>query len=629
MTLGLRAVLVLILSAVLAVPLVATAQATRADSVTAPVDLQVDRVLGFGHQNAVSCTAGQFCMVVGDNGHAATFSAGTLTRRLAFPLLDERLYFYGPVGLSCLSATFCVAVGRGASSTFDGTRWSAPIRMAFLGSEARGSAPPVSCTGPAFCISVSGINTWAAWNGTRWHTRTGGPHLPALADRFNGVDVSCASTAFCVAAVGFVYDEIGGAARLFTWNGSVWRESADEVGLSSNHPVVSCATTTFCRAWEAGVLRTWDGSHWTDSANSGYRELIALRCFADRRCIGAREEVHRDIEIHLRRVDGTTWPDLGTIPGASFPVGGRPRTEAAVDCWSADGCQIALPSNRSLRWTDSSGFDPTDRLGDRLYDAVDVSCAASEFCGAVNDLGELGLLRDGAWSVPVPLGGGAGASALSCTSGRCVVVTDRGVAVRITPDGSTSAQKQIDTVGITAISCAGSGFCVAIDTLGRVVRYEDGAWHTPTQRSPDGVLRSVSCVSRTFCMVAGHGVVTTYRGDGRWTPPTRIGDYAGPVSCVSAHACVLGAKDAIVRWDGRSFSTPVPLIDGGTLVVRLSCTDETHCLIDLPSSHVVLDGTMQESTYLPLGASSCWDATACLIVGDADHAYITRAGPEG
>src|SRR5579864_6791106 len=99
----------------------------------------------------LSCLSVSFCMAVGGfvtpggrgralaqewNGHAWRILYSASTSQFA------------PSGVSCTSTTFCMAVGSNAALRWDGRRWR-PLS----GSELSGMTG-VSCTSPGFCMAV-------------------------------------------------------------------------------------------------------------------------------------------------------------------------------------------------------------------------------------------------------------------------------------------------------------------------------------------------------------------------------------------------------------------------------------------------------------------------------------------
>ncbi len=51
----------------------------------------------------------------------------------------------------------------------------------------------------------------------------------------------------------------------------------------------------------------------------------------------------------------------------------------------------------------------------------------------------------------------------------------------------------------TAISCPGSGYCIAVDGDGGAMVYQNGAWSAPVKIDGNNQFATVSCVSQTGC----------------------------------------------------------------------------------------------------------------------------------
>ena len=142
----------------------------------------------------VSCVSGDFCMTVGASDYGlgrlglprrpiATFADrwdGSTWRLLPMPAVHGSP---GLMSLSCVSSTFCVAVGstqttgRGSAAgfggrakpralveTWDGTAWT--VRPTPLASSPDSALSGVSCVSSSFCIAVG--TSGLAWDGTSW-----------------------------------------------------------------------------------------------------------------------------------------------------------------------------------------------------------------------------------------------------------------------------------------------------------------------------------------------------------------------------------------------------------------------------------------------------------------------------
>ncbi|MBM3692626.1 MAG: hypothetical protein FJW77_04905 [Actinobacteria bacterium] len=215
---------------------------------------------------SVSCVSASFCVAVGtysngvDDQNLALVWNGSTWASQTTPnvwIQSNKLY-----GVSCVSASFCVAVGRfDAGSNFetsalhwDGSVWTVETTPnAFAGND--NFLRAVSCVSTSYCLAVgngydgaSDQNLSMVWNGSDWT-------LQATPNSFgpgqdNGLyDVSCVSTSFCVAA-GDGYDGTARRTTAMVWNGSTWMlQSTPNVGAGSNYlNGLSCVSTSFCVA---------------------------------------------------------------------------------------------------------------------------------------------------------------------------------------------------------------------------------------------------------------------------------------------------------------------------------------------------------------------------------------------
>ena len=190
----------------------------------------------------VSCHTTSFCMAAGYayNGTADQALAeqwnGTSWSMVTIPStsasLSNTLY-----GVSCASPSFCMAAGYASNGTADqalaeqwnGTAWSMvaiPSTSASLSNALYG----VSCVTASFCTAVGEASTPTLygnlveqWNGTAWSIQPAPSANPALGDVLLTVD--CFGPTSCVAA-GYV-NTIDNSddtyiTEMLTWNGSSW-----------------------------------------------------------------------------------------------------------------------------------------------------------------------------------------------------------------------------------------------------------------------------------------------------------------------------------------------------------------------------------------------------------------------
>jgi hypothetical protein len=262
--------------------------------------------------NAVSCTSSSFCAAVGRysprksfndeplaeiwNGKAWSF---TPTRKFS---LEGDLY-----GVSCLSATRCVAVGSRGTVTlvesWNGKTWSVvPSPSLTTNSVLEG----VTCRGAASCVAAGshdgafGSDTLVeSWNGRRWDVMASPNPAAQGSNWFTGV--SCPTATSCEAVggygTGFVAHNLAES-----WDGKRWSVTTipNRGALSNILGGVSCTSASNCVA--AGfstygpasgpgngksLIESWDGSRWAITPSPSPRldnELQAVTCTSVTEC---------------------------------------------------------------------------------------------------------------------------------------------------------------------------------------------------------------------------------------------------------------------------------------------------------------------------------------------------------
>jgi hypothetical protein len=187
--------------------------------------------------------------------------------------------------ISCASQTFCVAVGVNFVSLterdivvfqWNGTSWasvSAPDVVPGYDNFMSG----VSCVSTSFCVA---IGTWQStaqqqpllerWDGTAW---TVAAFPPGVGNSGTGLkDVSCVTDTFCLATGAA---PVTGQPTIYRWDGNTWAaELMASPGSSAQSSIgsVYCVSTAFCVADGAGpggtLIEHWDGTQWTVDASA-------------------------------------------------------------------------------------------------------------------------------------------------------------------------------------------------------------------------------------------------------------------------------------------------------------------------------------------------------------------------
>ncbi len=577
---------------------------------------------------AVSCSSSTLCVAVGwtsdydtDVGYAAKWN-GHAWSTMSVPHYAPNGYLYSQelYGVSCPSATSCVAVGYASSSD-----------------EALSET----------------------WNGSKWSLQ-----LTSVSEYPELFGVSCVSSHYCK-AVGTLDDE---QPLALTWDGSTWTtDSMPPIPDSENYLYgVSCTSDTSCTA--AGVqdrnetlVMSWAGASWAQvtALNPGddYDHLYGISCAAGV-CMAVGTQENGD------QVTGLIEKlNVGSTSVSSATSGANPDISftdlAAVSCSSASFC-VAVGYGSSVgediensyaasyngsKWKAITSASP----GMEPYDAfMGVSCVSSSRCIAVGTQ----------WSVSTSFTYLALAEGLS-----------KGAFV------TSSVPNLFTTEGyVDAVACASSRFCVAVGTLypgdadvALVELWNGQTWRMVASPSPGGYaswLDGASCTSTTFCMLVGGfesleddnvPLVVTYNGSSlvaHVAPISDLDEYEAAlysVSCVSPSACLAVGEQYdppfSVWWNGRSLSVSAMLQpqDEYADPYAVSCVSKSKCFAvveyetsqDYQSYISEWDGSrwsfVTEQVRIPgeseveLEGMHCYSSKRCIAVGAAYSGSYWRA----
>ena len=302
----------------------------------------------------VSCFTASFCAAVGGHGNSAGNGVnlaeiwnGTSWRITATPNLkgqsgaaDNDLY-----SVSCVSASFCQAVGSGPSgpeaALWNGTSWTV---QAIPGADVQ--TQEVSCATADFCMVAGGTDDVDIWNGSSWGVGSSVPGFSNLSS------VSCLSASFCE-AVG--YDPSGGNAA--AWNGMSWTIQATPGPASNSFNAVSCTAVSACEAVGQALgtndepvplAEAWNGTSWTiqsaaDPANSQSGSLASVSCTSVGSCTAVGQYASGtppnfgEPQTLAEVWDGTTW----TIPATPDPSSAAQNILSSVSCGATAACTAA------------------------------------------------------------------------------------------------------------------------------------------------------------------------------------------------------------------------------------------------------------------------------------------------
>jgi hypothetical protein len=182
-------------------------------------------------------------------------------------------------GISCVSASYCIAVGEannGASvlvERWDGRNWAIQHTPRLMGADTA-HLNGVSCVSPTDCIAVgvayrgnAGVPLAERWNGRKWMVQpTLNPVYPGqrwrscsrLSNEPCGelTAISCSGASNCIA----VGDSWVLPSLIERWNGRKW--TIQHTANGGPWTGVSCPSARFCVAEGSGEAERWNGRKW-------------------------------------------------------------------------------------------------------------------------------------------------------------------------------------------------------------------------------------------------------------------------------------------------------------------------------------------------------------------------------
>jgi hypothetical protein len=332
--------------------------------------------------NAVSCSSAAACTAVGfsvtstgsavlaERWNGSAWSIETTPDPAGAD--GARLY-----GVACPTAKVCDGVGSYALQTapsvllplaerWNGTSWkitAIPPLTGAGGSELMG----VSCVSTSFCKAVgyyvdSSINRdralAATWTAGKWSTELS-PIVTAGSILYG---VSCISTSWCMAAGAQDYFRTSpGRLLAEAWSGGHWSVTL-KLKLTKSLPGgnlngISCTSTAKCLAvggedtGVAGVAEQWSGTAWKMdplAAASSIEQAWAVSCASGAGCIavgnGDDSNPTQD-PAWAASYSGTSWTPMTT----ATPGGSLIDTLSGVSCTSASSCEAVGFENSDLR----------------------------------------------------------------------------------------------------------------------------------------------------------------------------------------------------------------------------------------------------------------------------------------
>ena len=326
---------------------------------------------------AVACASATMCFGVGQYVNASGTLAPLIERSSAagwtlVPSQHTAVRTTTLAGVSCVSVTFCFAVGQSGGAfgkpfieRWNGNAWS--ITPSPSDTRYDTALTAVSCTSVKSCFAVGAVDAVTLetfverWNGSKWSVVPSPSRRPSPNFETEGVNqllgVSCASATSCFAVGGDTgFNSNFNETLVLGWNGSKWsivKSPGGPTGKYATLSGVSCPSPKSCYAvgnYSASPVSTaplhsliehWNGTGWTrvagaDPAPAVRSALSGVSCPSATSCVavGGDSGASGRSSTLVQTLSGSTW-SLGSSPNPSGAVNAFLH---AVSCRSASAC---------------------------------------------------------------------------------------------------------------------------------------------------------------------------------------------------------------------------------------------------------------------------------------------------
>ena len=371
----------------------------------------------FGQVNAISCPTKTFCAAGGTSANESalitTYSAGAWS--LATMTLPVNADSASEItGLSCASASSCIAVGNYATNSapmpftefWNGSSWSLSTSLPGIDTSSGAQLNAVSCPSTSFCVAVGKLGTAgsavtgtfeATFNGSSWSA-------VQLTNDFtdgsfaNLLSITCSSVTFCIAG-GWVgsSQRPSQQALLEVWDGATWTPSiiAAEInpGKRGSVTTVSCSSSTNCVAGGSvfadfsnsyAFASSWDGTSWTTNlintfdGNASTGTVTSSSCVDQHMCVlVGNADNFGPFDI---RINSSQW--ITELRGALIPDGAATQLRS-VACPSVNLCiAVGGLSSRYIATFDGSSWSDSVSAAVYYQPLRAITCYTVELCVA-------------------------------------------------------------------------------------------------------------------------------------------------------------------------------------------------------------------------------------------------------
>ena len=225
-------------------------------------------------------------------------------------------------------------------------------------------------------------------------------------------------------------------------------------------------------------------------------------------------------------------------------------------------------------------------------DRIHLSCAARNFCAAVDETGLSWTWTGTAWTAPERFAPQGDFEAhITCPSDTFCMASDDKDAYVFDGHRWRGTPHVAWPLGIKTLACAGPKYCVAGPASPKATDLR--AWHgTGWTARPDVDLEdnaiALSCAPDGDTCGAGAQAVFTRHG-GKWSPPVTPDGTLVDLSCTTGPFCMAAEHDHYGVWTGAGW-THRPL-DYGILLNGVACSSARFCLGFDQATTAVWNGT--------------------------------------
>lgn len=214
--------------------------------------------------------------------------------------------------ISCSSSSACTVVGRyyaggykPYAALWNGTAWSLQSVPSPSEGDASEAMLGVSCASASYCVAVGKAAKKPfveRWNGSEWAIQSAPNPSGATEAALEGV--SCPTTSACMAVGSFKGSSGPTKALSERWNGSAWsvlshpspsKEGSVKLRSVSCLSASSCISvgvltdSLFLPSWEQTVAQSWNGSAWSNQTplnpeGKGFSYLLGISCTSASAC---------------------------------------------------------------------------------------------------------------------------------------------------------------------------------------------------------------------------------------------------------------------------------------------------------------------------------------------------------